>query len=156
LRPLALCLTFASAVALAGAVGWYGGRLLEREPDPAAAATPADDTAPAVRATGRVPAPGADTAHGAAHAPRELDEGGGGRAWVERNRESIAALEAGLLDEAVAGFEACLEALPDEPVLRANLAEALVRKAVRDQEELRPCEHCVELLTRALELAPAR
>lgn len=164
MRPLALCLTFASAVALAGAVGWYGGRLLEREPDPAAAATPAEDAAPAARATGRVPVPGprdtqGDThgaTHGAAHAPRELNAAGGGRAWVERNREAIAALEAGLLDEAIAGFEACLEALPDEPVLRANLAEALVRKAVRDQEALRPCEHCVELLTRAIELAPER
>ena len=76
--------------------------------------------------------------------------------WVELNGRAIEHLEAGELDEAIALFESCLEGLPDEPVFRRNLAEALVRKAVEEHEARRPCEACPELIERALELDPSR
>jgi tetratricopeptide (TPR) repeat protein len=80
----------------------------------------------------------------------------GGARWAEQNKRAIAHLDAGELDEAIRLFEECRKGMPGEVVFDRNLAEALVRKAVRDQEQLRPCGHCVELVERALELDPSR
>ncbi len=79
-----------------------------------------------------------------------------GAVWAERNQRAIEHLDAGELDEAIELFEQCREGVPEEAVFARNLAEALVRKAVRDHEELRPCPHCIDVLLRAIELAPER
>ncbi len=79
-----------------------------------------------------------------------------GSAMAERNNEAIAALERGEFDTAVALFEECLAAAPEERVFATNLAEALVRRAFRQHDAVRPCEACVKDVERALELAPAR
>ncbi|HVS09697.1 MAG TPA: hypothetical protein VMS76_07460 [Planctomycetota bacterium] len=76
--------------------------------------------------------------------------------WAETNARAIEALGRGELELAVELFESCVEAQPAEPVFAHNLAEALARQALRDHEVLRPCVGCLELLERALELAPER
>lgn len=76
--------------------------------------------------------------------------------WARTNRDAIALLDAERYEEAIELFEQCLVALPDEPVFARNLAESLVRLALRDHEVQRPCEHCLETLERATELAPER
>ena len=150
MRALALALCLCAA---AGAVAFWSAR----EEDPAPAAAPAASPPPALlqpaerRAASASPGAAADPAP---LAPQEL--GGGAGRWIEGNRSAIAALEAGAIEEAIAGFEACLAALPDEPALRGNLAEALVRQALRDHAAQYPCAQCPELLARALELAPER
>ncbi len=73
---------------------------------------------------------------------------------AERNQLAIAALEAGDRATAIAGFEACLAAAPDEPVFSANLAEALVRDALAGFD-LDPAAALAKL-QRARELAPSR
>ena len=153
----------ALAAGLAGVGWWYGAGRLDRAADAdrwasAAPVAPAAYERPAAEA-GAEPdsafpraAPGGPGAVAGGVEPLESNE----EAFVELNRQSIEALEAGEHDAAIAGFEACLEALPGEAVLAANLAEALARKAVRDHEYARPCAHCPELLERAIELAPGR
>jgi len=78
--------------------------------------------------------------------------------WAETNREAIAALDGGDLENAVLLFERCRAAVPDEPVFAKNLAEALARLAVREDESGSPAERAraVEHLARAAELAPDR
>jgi hypothetical protein len=46
--------------------------------------------------------------------------------------------------------------VPDEPVFRRNLAEALTRRALHRRERERPCARCLDDLERAVELAPER
>ena len=84
-------------------------------------------------------------------APRGLEA-----RWAELNRMAIRALDAGDLERAVAFFQQCAEGVPDEPVFRRNLAEALARRAQRRHELEQPCEPCLADLARAVELAPER
>lgn len=79
-----------------------------------------------------------------------------GSEWSRRNQLGIDALTAGLLAEAVAHFEACLDAEPDEPVFAGNLAEALARLAVQAYVERETRPLAIEHLTRAVQLAPDR
>ncbi|NOT29215.1 MAG: hypothetical protein HOP15_02070 [Planctomycetes bacterium] len=76
-------------------------------------------------------------------------------AWVELNNEATAALNAGDFAGALAKFERCWAAEPENAVFTGNLAEALVRLARSEHErgELAPA---VEHLARALELGGAR
>lgn len=76
--------------------------------------------------------------------------------WGQLNRQAIALLEELRYEEAIEQLELCCAGMPSEPVFRRNLAEALVRLALRDHELLHPCEHCLETLERAIELAPER
>ncbi|MCE9593077.1 MAG: DUF1570 domain-containing protein [Planctomycetes bacterium] len=75
---------------------------------------------------------------------------------ARRNNEAIQALGDGKLERAIELFESCLREAPGQLVFAHNLAEALARKAVAEREERHPCPHCIELLTRAVELAPER
>jgi hypothetical protein len=79
-----------------------------------------------------------------------------GSRWATQNKRAIEHLDTGELDEAIELFEECRRGMPGEGVFDRNLAEALVRKAVRDHEELHPCLHCIELVERAMELDPER
>ena len=49
------------------------------------------------------------------------------RAWLDKNERALELLRLEEFTEAVALLEECVEAAPDEPILRRNLAEALVR-----------------------------
>ena len=78
--------------------------------------------------------------------------------WANLNREAIAALDGGELEKAVEMFERCRVAVPQEPVFGKNLAEALARLAVREDEAGTPQERArsIEHLARAAALAPDR
>jgi tetratricopeptide (TPR) repeat protein len=77
---------------------------------------------------------------------------------ARRNSEGIDALELGELARAIALFEGCLAARPDEKIFAENLAEALARKSNLDFDSADDEERAQALLgmRRALELAPAR
>jgi tetratricopeptide (TPR) repeat protein len=81
-----------------------------------------------------------------------------GALWAAKNRDAIAALDAGDLEKAVALFEECLAGVPEAAVFSANLAEALARLAVREDEHGRPSERskAIEHMARATQLAPGR
>ncbi len=79
-----------------------------------------------------------------------------GARWSELNSEAIEALNAGRLEQAVKLLEQCLAGEPEEPVFAANLAEALARLARELYAESGDLERPIELLERAIELAPAR
>jgi hypothetical protein len=78
--------------------------------------------------------------------------------WAHENRDAIAALDAGELEKAVQMFERCRAAVPGEPVFARNLAEALARLAVDEEERGTAEERALALvhLARAAELAPDR
>jgi tetratricopeptide (TPR) repeat protein len=78
--------------------------------------------------------------------------------WTRLNDEGIAALGVGDLERAIAAFEACMEANPDEPVYARNLAEALARAAVELHEagSLEQRLAAMALLERAVGLDPSR
>lgn len=149
-----------TSLAMAG-VGWafkraHDGKRRARTADEApSASAPAPrtyqrslaDGGPAAAGDGGADLPAPAAASVAAGVPRE---------WAERNRAAIAQLEAGDWTAAIEGFEACHAALPDQPVFRSNLAEALVRSAVAGRERDARCAPCVEGLKRAVELAPER
>ena len=80
--------------------------------------------------------------------------GGVDARWADMNTEAIEALEAADYAKAVALFEVCIDAVPDEPVFAANLAEALARWARAEYET--DMEAAIEKLARAFELAPDR
>lgn len=168
MKPLALTLTFAAAIGLAALAGMYGARrYMEVAPGPPSelpptAVPPRRQAVTAPSGAARRPASGS-TGLDRTGSPEPsvelatLSEGNPeAERWNEVNRAAIEALEAEDFEAAIEGFEDCLEALPDNPILSGNLAEALVRKAVADHERLRPCEHCPDLLGRALALAPER
>jgi hypothetical protein len=78
--------------------------------------------------------------------------------WANLNREAIGQLEAGEEAKAVEMFERCVAAVPGEPVFATNLAEALARLSVKE-EQLGGAEDRARSrahLERAAELAPAR
>jgi hypothetical protein len=77
-------------------------------------------------------------------------------AWAAKNHDAIVALEAGEIERAIELFEECIAALPAEPKFKLNLAEALTRLALRDHERRAPCQPCIEMLERAVALAPER
>ncbi|MBK8178214.1 MAG: hypothetical protein IPK67_04840 [Planctomycetes bacterium] len=90
-------------------------------------------------------------------APAEVAAAGGVPGeWADRNAEAIRALEQGEIERALELFESCRAAYPDLEVFRRNLAEALVRAAVREHEQNSRCSLCLERLERAVELAPDR
>jgi hypothetical protein len=76
--------------------------------------------------------------------------------WADLNRRAIRALEAGDHESACAHFEQCVKGVPDEPVFRRNLAEALARRAVARRAIEQPCAACIKDLERALDLVPDR
>jgi len=76
--------------------------------------------------------------------------------WALLNREAIALLDEGRFEEAIELFEVCLTGMPSEAIFERNLAEALVRQALRDHRLMHPCEHCIGMLEEAIELAPER
>lgn len=132
--------------ALAGV--WFVRSLEPTEETPeAAAVVPAKEP---VVASSRRAVGGPDVA------ARQIDALASDDTLAKQNNAAIAALEAGELDRAIALFEACHRAEPKRDVFARNLAEALARKAVAVREEEHPCATCVELLGRALELAPDR
>jgi hypothetical protein len=141
-----LVLALTLAVAAAGA--FVGVRLAQRETPPPAQATEPAPLAEPVFA--RVPVRPAATQQ-APGSPSGVAE-----RWAQLNTMAIRALEAGHHDRAVAFFQQCAEGVPDEPVFRRNLAEALTRRALRRRERERPCPRCVEDLERAVELVPER
>jgi len=98
--------------------------------------------------------PGADESEEAAPGTlAQVDDG----EWSRKNSEAIEALEAGELERALALFEECYTALPQEPVFAGNLAEALARLARRQWEEGElELEVPIGNLERAVELAPWR
>jgi hypothetical protein len=163
LRTPALALCLCAAAGAAGFWGFWAFRAFRdaRQSAPAPAAPAPESLPPLARGERRVagePLHGTPQGQPSPLAPQELAGAASGveGRWIEANREAIAALEAGQIETAIAGFEACLAALPDEPALRANLAEALVRQALRDHAARYPCAHCPDLLARARELAPER
>lgn len=76
--------------------------------------------------------------------------------WSEVNDEAIAALENGELELAVELFRQCHEAVPEEPVFAANLAEALARLARVLHADGQDPAAALEALAEAAALAPGR
>lgn len=77
--------------------------------------------------------------------------------FVERNNRAIEALDDARYHEAVTELNACVEAYPDDEVFRANLAEALARRARwRHDEPGVGLDLAIPDLKRAVELAPER
>jgi hypothetical protein len=78
--------------------------------------------------------------------------------WADLNHDAIAALDAGDPEKAVAMFERCRAAVPGEPVFARNLAEALARLSVAEEEKgtEESRQLSLEHLERAAGLAPAR
>jgi tetratricopeptide (TPR) repeat protein len=78
--------------------------------------------------------------------------------WANLNRDAIRALDEGRLEEAVAMFERCRAAVPGEPVFTRNLAEALARLSIAEEEKGSEGSRARSLghLERAAELAPKR
>lgn len=91
-------------------------------------------------------------------APPQIAAAPGGvpQEWAEKNREAIAALEAGEHERAIALFEECHAQFSDMQVFARNLAEALARAAVAEHARDPRCTLCLVRLTRAVELAPER
>ncbi len=94
-------------------------------------------------------------------APLATNVSTGGGLTVEianKNQRAVDMLNNGRLDLAIALFEECVEAAPDEEVLSRNLAEALARLAQIQHEsndaELRATS--LETLARAVELDDSR
>lgn len=76
--------------------------------------------------------------------------------WIEKNNRAIQCLADGELEAAIALFEECHGALPERAVFRKNLAEALLRRAVREHDERGALAGALADLARAVELAPER
>ena len=144
-------LAFAAAAALAGVLVWkLWPRPAPQSPVPQAPTADAEVQARGAERREVAPsAPAANVRRAAAQAPPSSP-------WAELNNEAVAALERGELERAVELFEQCLAGASGERVFARNLAEALARLAVRDHELERPCARCVELLERAVQLAPER
>lgn len=130
----------------AGAVGYWLGR----EPQQPAQAPSVPAEAPPVLVFERREAPTPKTYE------VELSAAPTGSQWSAVNRDAIAALDAGELERAVELFQQCAGGDPEQAIFRHNLAEALVRLALREHERVRPCAECIPWLERALELAPDR
>lgn len=78
--------------------------------------------------------------------------------WAKKNREAISKLQAREHAAAVALFEECWKAVPQEAVFQANLAEALARLSNEEWEQgsKEKREQSVVHMRRAKELAPKR
>jgi tetratricopeptide (TPR) repeat protein len=144
MRTLAL---LAATLLVAAGGAYVGMQLARREAPTPQAIDPATLSEPVYA---RVPVR-VETAAEQPASPAGLEE-----RWSQLNTMAIRALEAGHLERAVAFFQQCAEGVPDEPVFRRNLAEALTRRAMRRRERERPCPACIEDLERAVELAPER
>ena len=153
MRTPSLIALFLAVSATAAATGYWFAR---REPAMRAVPSELAPAPPLTSERREVPIDASDAAAAATTAPATPRAVRPGSAMAGRNDEAIAALERGEFDLAVALFEECLAAAPEEPVFRSNLAEALVRRAYRQHEAVRPCEPCVKDVERAVELAPAR
>lgn len=130
----------------AGAIGFWLGREPREQPEvPSAPVGP-----PPVLVFERREAPSPKTYE------VELSAAPTGSQSSALNRDAIAALEAGDLERAVELFEQCAAGDPEQAIFRHNLAEALVRLALREHERVRPCPDCLAWLERALGLAPDR
>jgi len=114
-----------------------------------------DDSAPTP--SRRVPIGGtaADTYAGT---PKQPAARGVDPMWAQKNRAAIQALEKGELTKAVAGFEECVTAVPNEKVFRSNLAEALARLGGEewDRGGVPGQASGIARMARAAELAPER
>jgi hypothetical protein len=78
--------------------------------------------------------------------------------WADKNRSAIQLLEKGHHEQAVALFEACVQAVPHEKVFRQNLAEGLARWSTEewDRGGTAGQSSAVAHMKRAAELAPDR
>jgi tetratricopeptide (TPR) repeat protein len=78
--------------------------------------------------------------------------------WANLNHDAIAALDAGEFEKAISMFESCRAAVPGEPVFTTNLAEALARLSLVEEEQGTAESRARSLahLGRAAELAPGR
>ena len=78
--------------------------------------------------------------------------------WAQKNRTAIQLLDKGELAEAVALFEQCVAAVPNEKVFQQNLAEALARLASEewDRGGTAGQGEAITHMKRAAELAPDR
>lgn len=125
----------------------------ERAPAGPGAARPLVDAAPARRTPAARPSVVEAGALPAVAAERGVDP-----LWAQTNRNAIAELEKGQLDEAVRLFEQCVEAVPHEQVFAANLAEALARRAAEawDRGGTEGAGRAIADLRRAAGLAPDR
>lgn len=135
------------------AVGVLGYRERTRTSLPEERPGPSGDLAPTLPAEGESEA---DTATGAAEFRATDVTVRANDPWPARNQRGIEHLEAGELREAVALFQSCAEAVPDEPAYRSNWAEALARLARSLREEERDLAGALEALERALEVNPER
>jgi len=91
-------------------------------------------------------------------APQPNSSAGLTKEIADKNKRAVDLLANGKLDAAIALFEQCVDAAPDESVIGRNLAEALARLAQRQHEsndpELRVAS--LETLARAVELDSSR
>jgi len=140
-------------LAAAGAGGYFAARaFVEPDPTPALVAEAATPTAGhELFASRREPVPANPQPAELQQAPVETES-----RWARLNREAIDLLDEGRFEEAIDRFELCRRGMPGQPVFDRNLAEALVRLALRDHDERHPCEHCLATLERAIELSPKR
>lgn len=146
-RPIALG---SLGLALSCAAGLWWSTRPPAQPAPSATELPLEPEMPA-RTVVAPPQPAGelvDEPLSAAPAP--------GSPWAALNARAIAALDARDFALAIELLEQCVAGVPDEPVFKGNLAEALARRAVDEHERTRPCEACLEWLERAIELAPER
>lgn len=137
--------TLAAAIALI-AVGWFAWRSRTEQPAPQAppdvVQLPPEQEPPLVR----IPL-GSDSGELAGGVPAR---------WAERNRQALRRLEQGDLAGAVELLEECHAALPDEPVIAGNLAEALARLARAEHAEPRSRADAIAHLARAVEIDSTR
>jgi tetratricopeptide (TPR) repeat protein len=145
MNALRIVAAFAVLAGLALA-GWWASRSGDAppaDPEPAPVVEPQPDVAP------RRPVEDAQASPGGA-ANDALRE------WRELNAEAVACLRRDELERAVELLERCVDAVPDQPVFRSNLAEALARLARSAYEGPAGLEVAVEHLSRALEVDPER
>ena len=139
LRGVQLCILL---LVLTGLAGYWATRRGEAPPGtPRERATEGRVSEPPVELPPR-PAPQAP----AAPAPQPDP-------WIELNERGVEAMRARDFRAAVDAFERCAEAVPDEPVYRANLARALASLALVAREEERSLAEALVHLRRAVQLA---
>ena len=147
-------LVFAT-LGIAGAAWLFQNSLMSararKEPPPETAPPPPQQHFERRPAPGGVPAEPVETEPVVAAAPGAVPA-----VWAEKNNAAIEALQAGDHDRAIAGFEECRAEYPELAVFSANLAEALVRAAVREHARDAQCNLCLERLERAIAPAPER
>ncbi len=149
MKPVSLSrLLLLVALPCAGFAAAWVLHVLQEPAEPAPAPVPRAPPVPVQVAERRALEPGAAApAPEVRAAPRAL--------WVELNNAAADDLTAGDLVAALAKFEQCLAAEPENAVFAGNLAEVLVRLARAEHERGR-LEPAIAYLARALELPAGR